>query len=98
MQNNMTYQYVPKGVCSRLTEFEVDEGIIQTVTFTGGCAGNLQGIGRLVKGRPVQDVIASLQGIRCGSKATSCPDQLALALTERNPKRHSRPISVGQSQ
>jgi uncharacterized protein (TIGR03905 family) len=55
-QDILTYEIVPRGVCSRLIEFEVEQGSIQTVTFSGGCAGNLQGIGRLVEGRPVQGV------------------------------------------
>jgi uncharacterized protein (TIGR03905 family) len=76
----MTHQFVPQGVCSRLIEFEVQDGILRNVAFAGGCAGNLQGIGRLVEGRPVKEVIERLKGIACGAKATSCPDQLAKAL------------------
>lgn len=73
-------RYQPKGVCSSAIDIEVSDGIIQSVVFTGGCNGNLQGISSLVKGMKVEDAIAKLKGIRCGYKATSCPDQLACAL------------------
>ncbi len=76
------YHYTPQGTCSRDIEITVgDDGRIENVTFTGGCHGNLQGIGSLVKGMTPQEVIGRLQGIRCGSKPTSCPDQLACALS-----------------
>lgn len=73
-------RYQPKGVCSSAIDIEVADGIIQSVAFTGGCNGNLQGISSLVKGMPVDDAISRLKGIRCGFKSTSCPDQLAQAL------------------
>ena len=76
----MTYQYTPKGVCSRHITLEVEEGIIRKVAFEGGCSGNTQGVARLVEGMPVKEAISRLKGIRCGFKSTSCPDQLALAL------------------
>lgn len=76
----MKYTYTTQGTCSRQIEFEVDDGTILDVKFIGGCHGNLQGIGALVKGMKVQDVIDRLDGIRCRDKATSCPDQLAAAL------------------
>lgn len=76
----MQYQYRPTGVCSRQITIDVEDGIIQNVSFVGGCNGNLQGIGALVKGMKVEDVIAKLEHIRCNSKSTSCPDQLAQAL------------------
>jgi len=76
----MTYQYTPKGVCSRHITLEVEEGIIRKVAFEGGCSGNTQGVARLVEGMPVEEAISRLKGIRCGFKSTSCPDQLALAL------------------
>lgn len=76
------YHYTPQGTCSRDIEITIgDDGRIENVTFTGGCHGNLQGIGSLVKGMTPQEVIDRLQGIRCGSKPTSCPDQLACALS-----------------
>lgn len=70
----------PKGVCSSLIEIEVEDGLIKSVHFTGGCHGNLQGISRLVEGMTPQEAISRLKGIRCGFKQTSCPDQLAQAL------------------
>ena len=76
----MTITYRPKGVCSRLMQVEVEDGIIRKVEVKGGCSGNLQGIASLVRGMKVEDVIQRLDGIRCGRKATSCPDQLAQAL------------------
>lgn len=77
-----TITYQPRGVCSRHMEIDVDNGIIQAVRVQGGCSGNLQGICSLLKGMRVEDAIARMEGIRCGSKATSCPDQLAQALRQ----------------
>ena len=76
----MKYQYLTTGTCSRIIDFEVENGIVKDVVFTGGCHGNLQGIGALVKGMKIEDVISKLEGIRCREKPTSCPDQLAQAL------------------
>lgn len=78
----MKYQYTTQGTCSRLIEFEVVDGTVRNVEFMGGCHGNLQGIGALVEGMKIDDVIARLDGIRCGAKSTSCPDQLCRALKE----------------
>lgn len=76
-------QYKTEGTCSKLIDIEVDdEGRIQNVSFVGGCHGNLQGIGHLVRGMKKEDVIQRLDGICCGNKGTSCPDQLAKALKE----------------
>lgn len=72
--------YLTKGVCSQMIKIEMDGDIIKSVSFQGGCHGNLQGIGKLVEGMHKDDVIAKLEGIRCGFKNTSCPDQLAQAL------------------
>ena len=77
----MEYTYRTRGTCSRAIHFDVEDGKVRNVRFDGGCNGNLQGIGRLVDGMPVDEVIEKLQGIRCGYKSTSCPDQLAKALT-----------------
>ncbi|MDE5979602.1 MAG: TIGR03905 family TSCPD domain-containing protein [Muribaculaceae bacterium] len=76
----MRYRYMTRGTCSRMIEIEMEDGIVKEVAFTGGCHGNLQGIGRLVEGMRAEEVIARLEGIRCGAKETSCPDQLARAL------------------
>ena len=74
--------YTPKGVCSRGMEIEVDNGVIVNVKISGGCAGNTQGVSKLLIGMQVDDAIERLSGIRCGFKPTSCPDQLAKALIE----------------
>jgi len=84
----MTYTYKPKGVCARNITVELDGGVIRSVAFNGGCAGNLTGISRLVEGMRAEEVIQKFRGTRCGSKATSCPDQLALALEEAMAKGH----------
>ncbi len=78
----MKFTYKTKGVCSSSIELEIDDGQVKSVRFTGGCNGNLQGIGSLVEGMKVDDVIKKLSGIKCGFKGTSCPDQLAEALRE----------------
>ena len=80
----MTYEYTPSGVCSRKMLIEVEDGVVVDLKVIGGCNGNLQGISSLVKGMKIEDVIARLDGIRCGGKSTSCPDQLAQALKEIN--------------
>ena len=77
----MTYTYAPTGVCSSQIDLELEDGVIRSVAFTGGCNGNLQGISRLVTGMRAQEAIERLQGIQCGWKPTSCPDQLSKALT-----------------
>ena len=76
----MQYTYKTKGVCSQLISFEVEDNKVSNVQFFGGCNGNLKGIGALVEGMNIDDVIARVEGIKCGMKATSCPDQLAQAL------------------
>ncbi|MCI7182121.1 MAG: TIGR03905 family TSCPD domain-containing protein [Schaedlerella sp.] len=79
-------QYRPRGVCSRLIEFDIEDGKVKNVSFEGGCNGNLQGIARLVEGMDVNEVISRIEGIRCGFKSTSCPDQLAQALKDASGK------------
>ena len=76
----MQYTYKTKGTCSREIVFEVEEGKVKNVQFFGGCNGNLKGISALVEGQDIEDVIRRVEGIRCGMKSTSCPDQLAQAL------------------
>lgn len=78
----MTYTYVPRGICAKQMILDVEDGILRSLQVQGGCNGNLQGISKLVEGMPVEEVISRLDGIRCGSKATSCPDQLAQALKQ----------------
>jgi len=73
-------QYQPKGVCAKMMQFRIKDEIIQDVEFVGGCNGNLSGIGILVKGMNINDIIPKLSGLPCGSRPTSCPDQLTKAL------------------
>lgn len=73
-------EYRTQGVCASAINFEVTEGKVHGVSFIGGCNGNTQGIAKLVENMPVEDVITRLEGIKCGFKSTSCPDQLAKAL------------------
>lgn len=74
--------YKTSGVCSRSISFELENGIVKNVYFDGGCNGNTKGIAALVEGMKAEDVIAKCKGIKCGYKATSCPDQLANALEQ----------------
>ena len=77
------YSYKTNGTCSRLITFELDEEKrVHNVAFQGGCNGNLQGIGKLVEGMSAEEIIKRCEGIHCGFKATSCPDQLSRALSE----------------
>ena len=72
--------YIPSGVCSNQIDFAIENDLVRSVSFIGGCHGNLAGISKLIEGMPAEVVIQKLSGIRCGDKATSCPDQLAQAL------------------
>ena len=74
--------YTPRGVCSRHIDIDVEDGVIHSVSFNGGCSGNTQGVSRLLVGMPVEEAIKRLSGIRCGLKPTSCPDQVAQALRQ----------------
>ena len=78
----MQYTYKTKGTCSREIVFDVENGKVKNVQFIGGCNGNLKGIGALVEGMDIDEVIARVEGIHCGMKSTSCPDQLAQALKQ----------------
>lgn len=78
----MTINYTTRGVCSRQINIEITNGIIDSVRFVGGCHGNTQGISALVRGMRVEEAIAKLEGIDCGGRGTSCPDQLAKALRQ----------------
>ena len=73
-------RYQTKGTCSTYIDIELDGDVIRSVSFFGGCNGNLQGISKLVEGMKAEDAIQKLKGIKCGFKPTSCPDQLAVAL------------------
>jgi uncharacterized protein (TIGR03905 family) len=81
------YTYKTKGVCSSTINFEVEDDVITSLQFVGGCNGNLKGISSLCIGMKVQDVIERLEGIKCGFKSSSCPDQLAEALKEYKAKK-----------
>lgn len=78
----MQYEYKTKGTCSSKIFFDIDGDKVYNVQFMGGCNGNLKGIGSLVEGMKIDEVIARLEGTKCGMKSTSCPDQLARALKE----------------
>lgn len=77
----MHYTYNTKGTCSVKIAFDIEDGRVYNVAFLGGCNGNLKGISALVEGMKVEDVISKCKDIKCGFKSTSCPDQLAIALT-----------------
>ncbi len=78
----MQYTYKTSGVCARSIVFELEGDIVKNVKFVGGCSGNTQGVALLVEGMKKDEVIARLSGVRCGFKGTSCPDQLAKALSQ----------------
>ncbi|MBP1594097.1 MAG: hypothetical protein H6Q12_1115 [Bacteroidetes bacterium] len=78
----MKFVYKTSGTCSTYISVDVEDGIVKDVTFQGGCNGNLKGISQLVKGLPVKEVISKLEGISCGGRPTSCPDQLCKALRQ----------------
>ena len=86
----MTYTYKPSGVCSSRIDLELEGDVIKSVAFTGGCNGNLQGIASLVRGMTVEEAVSRLQGIRCGWKPTSCPDQLSKALLAAAEREQGR--------
>jgi len=83
----MKYRYLPKGVCSRQIEFELEDGKLRNVVFCGGCNGSLKAIGKLVEGMDVDEVIHMLKGTTCGYKDTSCADQLVRAIEEALEKQ-----------
>lgn len=85
----MTFHYRPRGVCSKEMILELKDDRIVSLEVIGGCSGNLQGIARLAAGMKVDDAIAALDGIRCGYKNTSCPDQLAKALKAAKARNQS---------
>lgn len=82
----MQYTYQTEQTCSQQIDFEIVDGRLHNVVFYGGCHGNLQGVARLVEGMEVNQVLEKLEGIRCGWKDTSCPDQLCRAIRQANGK------------
>ena len=82
----MQFEYKTRGTCSQMIYFDIEDGKIHNVSYLGGCNGNLQGGSKLVEGMDIDEVISRLEGIHCGSKPTSCPDQLATALKQAKEK------------
>ena len=78
----MHYTFKTSGVCARAIEFDLDDGVVKNVRFAGGCMGNTTGVAKLAEGRQADELISVLEGIQCGMKGTSCPDQLAKAIKE----------------
>ena len=78
----MNYTYRTKGTCSQGIQFEIVDNKVHNVQFIGGCSGNTQGVARLIEGMDVNEAISRIDGIHCGPRPTSCPDQLAKALKE----------------
>lgn len=78
----MKFNYRTQGTCSRNISFDLEDGVVTNISFEGGCNGNLKGISALAEGKKTEEIIETLSGIRCGFKSTSCPDQLAKALSE----------------
>ena len=76
----MIYEYKPSGVCSRKYTFDIENNVIKSLSVEGGCAGNLAGISSIIRNMKAEDVIKAFEGIKCGFRSTSCPDQLAQAL------------------
>ena len=83
----MTYTYRTKGTCSQAIQFEIEDNKVHHVQFIGGCSGNTQGVSRLIEGMDVQEAISRMEGIHCGPRPTSCPDQLATALKQALTKQ-----------
>ncbi len=78
----MNFEYNPKGVCSMKISFDLEDGIVKNIKFLGGCNGNTQGVSKLAEGRRAEEIISALDGIKCGFRQTSCPDQFATALKD----------------
>ena len=78
----MVYTYKTKGTCSQGIQFEIEDNKVHNVQFIGGCNGNTQGVSRLIEGMDVNEAISRIEGIHCGPRPTSCPDQLATALKQ----------------
>ena len=82
----MEYRYEPEGVCSYEMIFEIDGDVVKSLKIIGGCAGNTVGVSKLIENKKIDDIIKMLKGINCGSRGTSCPDQIARALEEYKKK------------
>ena len=82
----MEYRYQPEGVCSYDMIFEIDGDVVKSLKIIGGCPGNTVGVSKLIENKKIDDIIKMLKGIDCGSRGTSCPDQIARALEEYKKK------------
>ena len=91
----MEIHYTPRGVCSRKIDIVVEDGVIQSVKFTGGCSGNTQGVAALARGMKVKDYLERCKGICCGSRPTSCPDQLAQGMKVEDYIARCKDIKCG---
>ena len=80
------FEYIPNNVCANKIEFEITDSVVNNISINRGCSGNTKGIAQLCKGRNIDEVIEKLSGIECGSRGTSCPDQIARALMEYKEK------------
>ncbi|MDD3237026.1 MAG: TIGR03905 family TSCPD domain-containing protein [Candidatus Gastranaerophilales bacterium] len=89
----MKIEYTPKGVCCKKIKIEIENNIINSTDFSGGCSGNLSAISQLVKGMHVNDVINKLENIKCGTKETSCPAQLAICLMEYAKQKEPQKVT-----
>ena len=87
MNHELTYK--TNGTCSREIKIQIENDVVKSVDFVGGCPGNLAGISMLVSGMNIDEVIEKLEGIKCGSRSTSCPDQLTLALKSVKAEQHA---------
>jgi len=85
----MTYTYRTKGTCSQAIQFEIEDNKVHNVQFIGGCSGNTQGVARLIEGMDVNEAISRIEGIHCGPRPTSCPDQLSIALKQALAKQEA---------
>lgn len=86
----MSYRFIPRGVCSRSIEFDLEDGKVRNARFTGGCDGNLKAVCKLIEGMDAEEVIRILQGNTCGMRQTSCADQLSVALTQALAKEKEK--------
>jgi uncharacterized protein (TIGR03905 family) len=90
----MTHTYIPRGVCSQKIDLTIEDGVIADLSFEGGCNGNLSGLSTLAKGRPAEEIAALLESTKCGSKRTSCPAQLSLAIREALKREQAELVNV----
>ena len=90
----MKYEFYPSGVCSMKMIFDIEDNIVKSLEIVGGCPGNTVGVSKLVQGKSVDEIIQMLKGIPCGSKGTSCPDQIARALEEYKRNNQNKMLAL----